>query len=1569
MKSFRWMVLMCLVSFVQGSNASDWPAYRHDGNRSAVSSESLPGQLNPQWVFESRHQPMSAWPMPGEETPRMHTDRAYHVVATGRTLFFGNNVDNHIYALDTRTAEERWRFAADGSVRFAPVLHEGSLFFGSDDGNVYCLNAADGSLVWKYRPSPSGERVIGNGRMISLWPVRTGLLLEGGTVYLAAGIFPYEGIYVAAVEAQTGREIWLNDTAGDQAWGHQYGGMAPQGYLVASSDNLYVPTGRGMPAAFDKRTGKFKKFLNAGSKVGGAWMQMAGNELFAGNDNQGAETKITFDATSGANRGDQFAGFPSIDMVITEAVAYLATQKGLYAIDRAANAKAAAAMPKLNTEEAGLVKSITEIRERYKTAAKDGNASDLAKATAELNQATGRLTAIAKEKEALNLARAKWFVSREQMGPLTVAGQLGPMALAGQTLFAGGEGYVVSLKADTGQLIAVHGMEGTAMSLAVADERLFVSSDLGAIHCLGAQDSPKQMVKRTEPAKPVAPGQATREIAIEIERRSGMTVGWCLVAGARDGRLAKALARETQFNIVVIEHDLERLKAIQRSLYSSGLYGKRVIAADWDYADLPDYFANLIVSERAWLGDDVHLPVAQLARVLRPSGGVLLLGSTANWPKGRAAKIIEGLKANAKAENEAAHSDEWLKFTRGKLDGAGSWTGLYGNNAKTSSTPDRLVKGPLGVLWFGEPGSKHMVERHARTVSPLAINGRLFVQGMEVVMAYDAYNGTFLWQRKIPGAVRVRVDVDGSNITANEDSIFVAAYERVLQLDAKTGRTRREFRVPRAPGAKALRWGNVAVDGDTLFGTGAAPLVNEYGHLWNALVKNGEWIAEADAPRGMVADSSGDIKNIQAHVEGDNLHLSMSVYGIAAPSVEDTPEGMKNRYYYHWLFDTDNDPATGFKNDAYEGNPTNLERPIGVDLVVQFGWRDGKPNGVYAYDPGVGDDTPIVSDYSYSTSGDTISAVIALSDLGLAKGQTVSYSAFQEGASDGWAVDWVESDELTLVGGPEVPMASVDDPKEALARFKTIKASYPRPDDRAYEYFKRVGLHWHSINTFPGWMPDFKPSPVANTIMLSEKVFAYDIRTGELLWEHAGKSIPNISMVIGGDRVFFLQDDLNETERQQAREAVRASTEGGSYIPEGEQQLAEKDRDVRRVVCLNAKTGEELWNRPQDLSGSGGTKLGLAYQDGKLLFFGHYSNHDEGPFNKGELTWRRITVLQGESGSLLWSKPLNYRRRPTIVGDTIYIEPRRCDLATGKIQKRTHPITGEIVDWEFVRPGHSCGIVTATPHNLFFRSYSGAIVNTEQDSGLQLFGGMRPGCWNSMIPANGLLSLQEASAGCTCNYSLRTTVVLKTKPQKGHAEWAVFISQAATKPVKHLAINFGAPGDMRAKDGTVWFSYPRPDTKEGRNAFVNYGIKFDLKEAGKPEVVQSDWRGKTIAGTDKPWLYTSALKGVTRIEVPLLEKEQIGRYTVRLGFAKLPGDTEGSRVFDVKLQGKTVLQSFDVALAGGALGQVVLREFRGVDVVENLTIELVPANAKNAKVAPTVIQTLEVNREDLRAAN
>jgi hypothetical protein len=196
-----------------------------------------------------------------------------------------------------------------------------------------------------------------------------------------------------------------------------------------------------------------------------------------------------------------------------------------------------------------------------------------------------------------------------------------------------------------------------------------------------------------------------------------------------------------------------------------------------------------------------------------------------------------------------------------------------------------------------------------------------------------------------------------------------------------------------------------------------------------------------------MADSSGDIRSIQAYVLGENLVLSMTVHGVAAPSLEQTPEGMNNRYYYHWILDTDNNPATGRSNAEYEGNPTGVTTPIGYDLVVMIGWRDGKPNGVYAYDP-ADEGTRIVEDFAYQAAGNTLTAEIPLADLGLVLGQTIAVSAFQEGASDGWAVDWMESGVLTL-SGPAIAMAQVTDPQDMADSSGDLRAiqAYVLGDD------------------------------------------------------------------------------------------------------------------------------------------------------------------------------------------------------------------------------------------------------------------------------------------------------------------------------------------------------------------------------------------------------------------------------------------------------------------------------------------------------------------------------------------
>ena len=63
----------------------------------------------------------------------------------------------------------------------------------------------------------------------------------------------------------------LNQAAAPGADG--FGGVAPQGYLAASEGVLLVPTGRSVPAAFDRRTGRYT--LYTGEPIYTGFMRLA----------------------------------------------------------------------------------------------------------------------------------------------------------------------------------------------------------------------------------------------------------------------------------------------------------------------------------------------------------------------------------------------------------------------------------------------------------------------------------------------------------------------------------------------------------------------------------------------------------------------------------------------------------------------------------------------------------------------------------------------------------------------------------------------------------------------------------------------------------------------------------------------------------------------------------------------------------------------------------------------------------------------------------------------------------------------------------------------------------------------------------------------------------------------------------------------------------------------------------------------------------------------------------------------------------------------------------------------
>ncbi len=122
-----------------------------------------------------------------------------------------------VRALDTRSGAERWTFFADGPVRFAPVAAGGKVYAGSDDGYLYCLDAQTGAVAWKFRGAPTDRpdrRQLGNGHLVSFWPVRGGPVVVEGVVYFGAGIWPTFGVFLHALDAKTGERICVHRVIG-----------------------------------------------------------------------------------------------------------------------------------------------------------------------------------------------------------------------------------------------------------------------------------------------------------------------------------------------------------------------------------------------------------------------------------------------------------------------------------------------------------------------------------------------------------------------------------------------------------------------------------------------------------------------------------------------------------------------------------------------------------------------------------------------------------------------------------------------------------------------------------------------------------------------------------------------------------------------------------------------------------------------------------------------------------------------------------------------------------------------------------------------------------------------------------------------------------------------------------------------------------------------------------------------------------------------------------------------------------------------------------------------------------
>ncbi len=790
-----------VTALLNSALAADWPTEGGSNLRHYSTTEALPESLKPHWTYAAPAAPKLAWSSSEGRTiegkllaHRIRFDDAFRTVVVGKRLYFGSTVDHHLHCRDLETGKLLWSCPTGGPIRLSPTVSDGRVLFGSDDGRVYCVDAETGKILWQRQVAPREEWLLARSELISKWPVRTGVMVHNGVAYLGAGIFPHEDIFLYGVDVKTGRQVWQQENISVLDAGRN--DLSPQGYLLAKDDLLFVPSGGSLPAVFEissrnllhKRTHSWRS--TAGGVVGGTRALLADDQIYAsGEHHLLAMAERTGDVGFGWFEGRQLA--------IQGDHAFILTGSRVAKLHRLDYATASRERHTLEEKLPALAKDLR------------GKTGDDAEAVRKQIQAAN-----ARMKE-LETAGVLWSTKTTDDRALLITGN---------AVLVGGPGRVTAYAMDDGRQLWTHDVEGDARSLALANGRLLVSTDTGAIHCFGAGEAAARRIIDTAAVREDAAAVIAQQAAADILQRTKIKAGFCLTIGGEEGRLAMELAKHSDLKIYCVEPDADKAARARKRLLDAGLYGHRVAVHPLELHALPysNYFADLIVSETALTTGKLPVPLKAVERHLKPVGGVVCLGGPAAQGAIAATDLQKWAQTSALGDQLTAKTEDgWLTMTRGALPGAGNWSHQYANPGNTAISSDRRIQGDLGVLWYGDPGPGEMLNRHEGAVGPLSVNGRLFVQGESTIMAYDAYNGRHLWTHENPKALRTGVfqNQNPGNLAAGDDSLFHFIGDKCLQVHMETGEVTATHELPPGKAEGKHEWGYVAVHNGLLIGT------------------------------------------------------------------------------------------------------------------------------------------------------------------------------------------------------------------------------------------------------------------------------------------------------------------------------------------------------------------------------------------------------------------------------------------------------------------------------------------------------------------------------------------------------------------------------------------------------------------------------------------------------------------------------------------------------------------------------------------------------------------------------
>lgn len=173
--------------YVGKGGDAPWATYRHDERRYSGGTEALPAKgLKPIWKTT------------------LKSKGSAPTLAEGK-LFVAETETHVLRALDATTGKMLWEYLAGGRIDSPPTYHKGLLLFGSRDGWMHCVRAADGALSWRFRDLPD-QLICAFDQLESAWPINGSVLMKNDTAYFCAGrsSFLDGGLFIYGLDPATG---------------------------------------------------------------------------------------------------------------------------------------------------------------------------------------------------------------------------------------------------------------------------------------------------------------------------------------------------------------------------------------------------------------------------------------------------------------------------------------------------------------------------------------------------------------------------------------------------------------------------------------------------------------------------------------------------------------------------------------------------------------------------------------------------------------------------------------------------------------------------------------------------------------------------------------------------------------------------------------------------------------------------------------------------------------------------------------------------------------------------------------------------------------------------------------------------------------------------------------------------------------------------------------------------------------------------------------------------------------------------------------------------------------------